>query len=118
MASASSASLPAQLTDLMKSPETIQAPEPERLNSVATLGPEPSAGPNSRVARLPIELDIAVPVPNFKVRNLIALGKGQVVESRWGHGDDLPLAAGQVQLAWCEFEVIESRLAVRITRLA
>jgi hypothetical protein len=63
------------------------------------------------MVRLPIELDIAVPVPSFKV-GMIALGKGHVVESRWGHGDDLPLAAGKVQLAWCEFEVIESRLAV------
>jgi len=30
----------------------------------------------------------------------------------------LPLAAGEVQLAWSEFEVIETRLAVRVTRLA
>ena len=34
------------------------------------------------------------------------------------HGDDLPLAAGEVRLAWSEFEVVENRLAVRVTRLA
>jgi hypothetical protein len=29
----------------------------------------------------------------------------------------MPLASGQVQLAWSEFEVIDSQLAVRVTRL-
>ena len=70
------------------------------------------------VARLPVELDVTVPVRNFRVRNLLALEAGQVIESQWGHGDDVPLAAGEVTLAWTEFEVIESQLAVRITRLS
>jgi len=30
----------------------------------------------------------------------------------------VPLSAGDVQLAWSEFEVIEAQLAVRVTRLA
>jgi flagellar motor switch protein FliN/FliY len=76
----------------------------------ANLGP--------RVMRLPVELDVAVPVRNFKVRNLIALSPRTLIESQWGHTEDLPLAAQEVQLAWCEFEVIETRLAVRVTRLA
>ena len=70
------------------------------------------------VARLPVELDVAVPIREFRVRNLLALEAGQVIESGWGHGDDVPLAAGDVQLAWSEFEVIDSQLAVRVTRLA
>ncbi len=70
------------------------------------------------VALLPVELDVAVPVTDFRVRNLLALECGQVVETRWGHGDDVPLAAGQVQLAWSEFEVVDSLLGVRVTRLA
>ena len=69
------------------------------------------------VARLPVELDVSVPVRNFRVRNLLALEPGNQVESGWGHGEDVPLAAGQVQLAWSEFEVIETQLAVRLTRL-
>ena len=73
------------------------------------------AGP---VGRLPVELDVSVPVRNFRVWNLLALEPGTIVESQWGHGSDLPLAAGDVQLAWSEFEVVESVLAVRITRLA
>jgi len=70
------------------------------------------------MARLPVELEIAVPVREFRVRNLLALQQGHVIETQWGHTEDLPLAAGDVQLAWSEFEVVDTRMAVRITRLA
>ncbi|MDR3723798.1 MAG: FliM/FliN family flagellar motor C-terminal domain-containing protein [Terracidiphilus sp.] len=70
------------------------------------------------VALLPIEVDVAVPVRNFRVHDLLALEEGQVIETMWHSGEDVPLAAGNVQLAWSEFEVIETDLAVRITRLA
>jgi flagellar motor switch protein FliN/FliY len=70
------------------------------------------------LARLPVELDVAVPVREFRVRNLLALEPGHVIETQWGHGEDMPLAAGSVQLAWSEFEVVDSQLAVRVTRLA
>jgi hypothetical protein len=69
-------------------------------------------------ARLPVELDVAVPLKDFRVKNLLALAPGVVVESQWGHAEDVPLASGDVQLAWTEFEVIETQLAVRLTRLA
>jgi flagellar motor switch/type III secretory pathway protein FliN len=70
------------------------------------------------VARLPVELDVSVPVREFRVRHLLALVPGQLIESQWGYGGDLPLAAGAVRLAWSEFEVVETQLGVRITRLA
>jgi flagellar motor switch protein FliM len=70
------------------------------------------------VSLLPVELDVTVPVRQFRVRKLLALEPGQLIESQWGSGEDVPLATGEVQLAWCEFEVIETALAVRITRLA
>jgi len=69
------------------------------------------------LARMPVELDVAIPIREFRVRNLLALEPGQLIESDWGHGEDVPLASGQVQVAWTEFEVIETQLAVRITRL-
>lgn len=69
------------------------------------------------LARLPVELDVSIAVRNFRVRNLLALEPSQLIESAWGHGEDVPLAAGQVQLAWSEFEVIDAQLAVRLTRL-
>jgi flagellar motor switch protein FliN len=70
------------------------------------------------VLRLPVEVDVSVPVREFRVRHLLALAPGEVIESRWSNGIDLPLAAGEVQLAWTEFEVVESKLAVRVTRVA
>lgn len=70
---------------------------------------------DAAVLRIPIEVDVAV--PNFRVRNLLALDKGHVIESLWMQGEDLPLAARDSQLAWSEFEVIDQKLAVRITRL-
>ena len=71
----------------------------------------------SQLSRLPVELEVSVPVRGFRVRNLLALELSQLVESDWGHGEDVPLAAGEVQLAWSEFEVIDTALAVRVTRL-
>lgn len=69
-------------------------------------------------AKLPVELDVSVPIRNFRVRNLLALEPGVVVESQWGHVDDLPVLSGNQPLAWSEFEVVDSHLAVRITRLS
>jgi flagellar motor switch protein FliN/FliY len=114
--------LPAQANKLMQETERTGAgaiaaeqalvPSPhlsEEGDLIALSGP---------VARLPVELDVAVPVREFRVRNLLALEPGTVIESRWNHGNDLPLAAGDVTLAWTEFEVIETQLGVRVTRLA
>jgi flagellar motor switch protein FliM len=69
------------------------------------------------IARLPVELDVSIPVRGFRVRSLLALEPGAVIETQWGHGEDMLLAAGDVQLTWCEFEVVETALAVRVTRL-
>lgn len=75
-------------------------------------------GFSGSAVRLPVELDVSVPVREFRVRNLPALESGQVIETRLAHGEDMPLASGEVQLAWSEFEVVDAALAVRITRLA
>ena len=85
--------------------------------------PQPPQGEDQPVfsapiPQLPVDLGVAIPVREFRVRQLLALAPGQVIETQWSHGDDLPLAAGDVQLAWSEFEVVETQLAVRVTRLA
>jgi len=72
---------------------------------------------NGPVASLPVELDVAVPVREFRVRHLLTLRPGEAIASQWAFGEDMPLAAGNVHLAWAEFEVIDAQLAVRITRL-
>ena len=83
----------------------------------AELGMEGPQLINPLVARLPVEIDVAVPVRGFRVRNLLALSAGTVVASKWMNGDDLPLGTRGAQLAWTEFEVVDQLLAVRITRL-
>jgi len=99
-------------------PPASQAAEQALVPSPQQPQEEEFLPPASPVSRLPVELDVSVPVRNFRVRSLIELAPGQLVETQWAHGEDLPLAAGQVQLAWSEFEVIDTVLAVRITRLA
>jgi flagellar motor switch protein FliM len=68
-------------------------------------------------AKLPLQLDLRVPLPSFRVQNLLSLEKGQVIESAWPHTEDLPLWSGGVHLVWTEFEVVDQKLAVRVTRL-
>lgn len=84
----------------------------------AALGPSGPVMLSPLLARISVELDVAVPIRGFRLRDLVGLDRGQVIETRWDHGEDLPLSVGVVQLAWTEFEVIDTRLAVRITRLA
>lgn len=71
----------------------------------------------SKLSGLPMQLDVAVPVPKFRVEDLLALEKGAVIETRWPHTDDVPVWCGGAQLVWTEFEVLGQKLAVRVTRL-
>ena len=68
-------------------------------------------------ARLPVQLDVGIPIRDFRVKNLLALEAGSLIESLWAPGEDVPVASGEVQLAWSEFEVVDTQLAVRLTRL-
>jgi hypothetical protein len=78
---------------------------------------KPGLALSAPMARLLVELDVAVPVRGFRVCNLLALDPGVVIETQWAQGEDLPLASGEVLLAWSEFEVVETQLAVRLTRM-
>ena len=66
---------------------------------------------------LPVQISISLPIPRFRVRDLLALDPGQILSTDWPNGDDLPLSVDQVQLAWVEMESVEQEMAVRITRL-
>jgi flagellar motor switch/type III secretory pathway protein FliN len=68
-------------------------------------------------ARLPVQLDVGIPIRNFRVKNLLMLELGSLIESSWVPGEDVPVASGEIQLAWSEFEVVDTQLAVRLTRL-
>lgn len=70
------------------------------------------------IARLPVMLAVSIPLRGFKVCNLLDLRCGQTVESAWASPEDVPLKVGSVQLGCGEFEVVEQRLALRLTSLA
>lgn len=114
--------LTAPATQAVRAKGQLSVPEETAKQALVTAPRVPEAREEAEfsapVTRLPVELDVAVPVRNFRVRNLLALVPGQLIETQWSHGSDLPLAAGEVRLAWSEFEVVESRMAVRVTRLA
>ena len=113
--------LPAQTGNPVRGPQAAPALEPAREEALVAAPQGVIHAPfalGGAVAGLPVELDVAVPVREFRVRNLLALEVGQVIETRWVQGEDLPLSAGDVQLAWSEFELVETTLAVRLTRLA
>ena len=92
-------------------------------NPGEALVPSPQAGAagappaNPLAMRLPVELEVTVPLREFRVRNLLTLAAGALVESQWAHGEDVPLGSADVQLAWSEFDVVDTQLAVRLTRL-
>ena len=70
------------------------------------------------LSRIPMRLTATIPLPGFKVRDLLKLGAGSMVKSDWLSSDDVQLRVGEVQLGWSEFEVVEQRMAIRLTRFA
>lgn len=101
--------------------ETAPAGQPAEqalVPSLQIMEPDIAGTANPVAMRLPVEVEVAIPLRGFRVRNLLALTAGVVIESQWVHGDDVPLGTGDVQLAWSEFEVMDTQLAVRLTRLA
>ena len=72
----------------------------------------------SVLSELVMTLESGIALRDFKVRNLLALETGQIIESLFADTDDVPVKVGKVQVGWSEFEVVDQHLAVRLTRLA
>jgi flagellar motor switch protein FliM len=70
-----------------------------------------------RLAQLRVTMRAGVVLNRFKVRDLLALKEGQVFESLSTVTEDVPVKVGQAQLGWSEFEVLDQRMALRLTRL-
>ena len=70
------------------------------------------------LARVPETLTALIPLRQFTVRALLLLDKGQMIESDRPLAEDIPMKIGAVQIAWGEFEVVEHRMALRVTRVA
>jgi len=70
------------------------------------------------LSRLTVAISAEISLAGFKVRDLLALQPGQVIESAWQETEDVSVKAGGVQVGWSEFEVVDQQLLVRLTRLA
>jgi flagellar motor switch/type III secretory pathway protein FliN len=70
------------------------------------------------VLGLPCELSIDLPLPGFKIADLLKLRVGAVIEAHWRVGRDVPLRLNGTLIGWSEFEVVGTSLAVRLTELA
>jgi flagellar motor switch protein FliM len=66
---------------------------------------------------LDLTLAVQVPLIQFKVQDLLRLASGQVFESAFSDTEDVPLRVGDIQLGWTEFEVVDQKIALRLTRL-
>ena len=71
-----------------------------------------------RLERLPMQVDVMVKVRSFRVQDLLSMQKGTVLETVQEHTQDVPVRCGGALLLWSEFEVLDQKLAVRVTRLA
>jgi len=71
-----------------------------------------------RVELLPCLLTIEISVPGFTVADLVHLERGRVIATSWTVGQDVPIRINGELIAWSEFEVVQNRLAVRLTELA
>lgn len=67
---------------------------------------------------LPCSLSVELSVPHFTVGDVLRMAPQSVVETRWQQNADVPIRANGQLLAWAEFEGVDEKLAVRITRLA
>jgi flagellar motor switch/type III secretory pathway protein FliN len=93
------------------------------VHNISTNSAEPPApdaipvkeDPLDSVPWLPCTLTLDLPVVRFTVADLLALAKGSIVETACHHTSDVPLRVNNLLIGWTEFEVVDDRLAVRIT---
>lgn len=70
------------------------------------------------VLGLSCELTVDLPMPDFKIADLLKLRPGSVINAQWRVGHDVSLRLNGTAIGWIEFEVVAEKLAVRLTELA
>jgi len=66
---------------------------------------------------LPCRLSVALEVPHFTIRDLLSLNINSLVDTRRREGAHVPVWVNTIMVAWAEFDVIDGRLAVRMTEM-
>ncbi|MGO8816347.1 MAG: FliM/FliN family flagellar motor switch protein [Terriglobia bacterium] len=81
---------------------------------------EPAAQPREiwpEALELPCQLSAEIDVPHFAVRDLLTLSVNSLVDTQRREGAHVPVLVNSVMVAWAEFDVIDGRLAVRMTEM-
>jgi flagellar motor switch protein FliN/FliY len=66
---------------------------------------------------LPCRLYVALEVPHFTIRDLLSLSVNSLVDTGRREGAHVPVLVNTVMVGWAEFDVIDGRLAVRMTEM-
>jgi flagellar motor switch/type III secretory pathway protein FliN len=93
-----------------------QAPEP-----VLVTTPPPAVQAQDTLDSmpwLPCTISLELPVVRFTIGDLLTLTTGSVVATACHQTSDVPLRVNGLLVGWTEFEVIDDRLAVRVTEQA
>ena len=85
------------------------------MNADARVASETTPDPWPRMSRLGCQLTVQLSVPGLRVRELLHLKPGSVVDTNWSLSTEVPLLANGQLIAWGEFEAIGERLVLRIT---
>ncbi|TAN21363.1 MAG: FliM/FliN family flagellar motor switch protein [Acidobacteria bacterium] len=99
-------------------PEAAAPPAPAAPEAVAAPAPSSPLDRWTDLQWLPCNLEVKLSVPHFTVGDVLRMAPQSVVETRWQQNADVPVRANGQLLAWAEFEGVDEKLAVRITRLA
>lgn len=71
-----------------------------------------------QVEKLACNLSVEVRVPGFTLKDLLNLHPQSILRSHLPTSASPPLRVNGELVAWCDFEVLGNRLAVRLTELA
>jgi flagellar motor switch/type III secretory pathway protein FliN len=93
-------------------------PKPSGAELAVVESPRPLDERWKPVLGLPCELSVDLPLPSFRIADLLQLRVGSLINTGWHLGHDVPLRINGTLMGWSEFEVVNERLAVRLTELA
>jgi flagellar motor switch/type III secretory pathway protein FliN len=92
--------------------------QPEPQAQAQPQRPQSASNPIEAYHWLRCKTTAEVPVPKFTVGDLLKLRKGSVVQTALRVANDVPIRVNKTLLGWGRFEVVDGRLAIRITELA
>jgi flagellar motor switch/type III secretory pathway protein FliN len=71
----------------------------------------------AEILDLSCRLNVSFEIPGFTIRDLLSLQVNSIVDTQRREGTHVPVVVNGGMVAWAEFDVIEDRLAVRLTEM-